>query len=75
MQEQRKPSVRSQQELLREAMAQLRMTRSEFAARLSVSVRTLDKWLLPDESEDARAMPEIGKAYVREILEWHGRDA
>lgn len=60
-----------QQELLRRAMEELRMTRAEFAVRLSVAVRTLDKWLLPDASPDARPMPEMGKAYVREILEWH----
>jgi DNA-binding transcriptional regulator YiaG len=51
-------------------MDELGMTRAEFAARLSVAVRTLDKWLLPAESPDARSMPGMGKAYVREILEW-----
>ncbi|TCK33337.1 hypothetical protein B0G84_7546 [Paraburkholderia sp. BL8N3] len=65
----------TQQELLRSAMDELGMTRAEFAGRLSVAVRTLDKWLLPAESPDARAMPEMGKAYVREILEWHRKTA
>ncbi|WP_232427497.1 hypothetical protein [Burkholderia ubonensis] len=38
-----------QQELLRVAMNRLGMTRAEFAARLSIAVRALDKWLLPDD--------------------------
>lgn len=59
-----------QQELLREAMAQLGMTRDEFAARISVSRRGLDKWLLPKESNDFRALPDIGRAYIEEILRW-----
>jgi transcriptional regulator with XRE-family HTH domain len=75
MRQQSQPHVQTQQELLRRAMDELRMTRSEFAERLSVSVRTLDKWLLPDDSVDARTMPEMGKAYVREILEWHRKEA
>jgi len=61
---------KAQQELLREAMSSLKMTRTEFAARICVPVRTLDKWLLPDESPDARPMPDMGKAYVSEILLW-----
>jgi hypothetical protein len=75
MRQQSQPHVQTQQELLRRAMDELRMTRSEFAERLSVSVRTLDKWLLPDDSVDARTMPEMGKSYVREILEWHRKEA
>lgn len=59
-----------QQELLREAMAQLGMTRDEFAARISVSRRALDKWLLPDESNDFRPLPDMGRAYIEEILQW-----
>lgn len=60
-----------QQDLLRKAMSEIGMTRTQFAARLSVPPRTLDKWLLPSESTDFRGMPEMGKAYVREILHWH----
>jgi DNA-binding transcriptional regulator YiaG len=56
-----KPFSATQQELLRDAMDELGMTRAEFATRLSVAVRTLDKWL----------MPEMGKAYVREIVGWY----
>ncbi|MDT4852023.1 hypothetical protein FQZ97_862390 [compost metagenome] len=66
-----KPYPVAQQDLLREAMNQLGMTREEFAARLSVSKRTLDKWLLPSASADFRALPEMGRAYIREILTWH----
>ena len=70
------PALPTQQELLRDAMETLGVTRAEFAARVSVPLRTLDKWLLPAESSDFRAMPEMGKAYVREILhrEVHGKD-
>ncbi|WP_439672898.1 helix-turn-helix domain-containing protein [Cupriavidus necator] len=63
-----------QQDLLREAMNQLGMTREEFAARLSVSKRTLDKWLLPNESTDFRALPDMGRAYIQEILTWHSHN-
>ncbi|QEZ48708.1 MULTISPECIES: helix-turn-helix domain-containing protein [Cupriavidus] len=61
----------AQQDFLREAMNQLGMTREEFAARLSVAKRTLDKWLLPSESSDSRGLPEMGRAYIQEILAWH----
>lgn len=73
MAEKRKSFILAQQELLRDAMDELGMTRAEFAVRLSVAIRTLDKWLLPADSPDARAMPEMGKAYVCEILDWHRR--
>jgi len=61
----------SQQQFLRDAMTQIGMTRDEFAVRISVSRRTLDKWLLPSESSDSRALPEMGRAYIQEILGWH----
>lgn len=67
----KKPVDISQQEELQQAMEELGMTRKEFAARISVSVRTLHKWLLPSESSDFRKLPAMGRAYVREILEWH----
>jgi hypothetical protein len=56
-------------------MAQLGMTRDAFAARISVARRTLDKWLLPDDSPDFRGMPDMGRAYVEEILEWDKKRA
>lgn len=46
------------------------MTRDEFAARVSVARRTLDKWLLPVDSPDFRSMPDMGRSCVREILDW-----
>lgn len=72
---QRKNSDLPQQELLRSAMEQLGMTRDEFAARVCVARRTLDKWLLPDDSKDFRKIPDIGRAYVKEILEWSMRES
>ncbi|MDR5775282.1 aspartate carbamoyltransferase [Caballeronia sp. LZ002] len=58
-----------QQTVLRDAMRRLNMTRDAFAARIGVSRRALDTWLLPDESPESRAMPEIAARYVGEILD------
>jgi len=58
-----------QQTLLRDAMRRLNMTRDAFANRIGVARRALDTWLLPDESAESRAMPEIASRYVMEILE------
>lgn len=52
-------------------MEELGMTRDEFAARISTSRRTLDKWLLQPDSVDYRELSEMGRSYVEEILEWH----
>jgi aspartate carbamoyltransferase catalytic subunit len=57
-----------QQTILRDAMRRLNMTRDSFAARIGVTRRALDTWLLPDESPESRAMPEIAARYVGEIL-------
>lgn len=57
-----------QQVLLRDAMRRLDMTRDAFADRLGCRRRTLDTWLLPDESSEFRAMPEIARRFVQEIL-------
>ncbi|MEA3119158.1 MAG: hypothetical protein QOI13_2428 [Paraburkholderia sp.] len=59
-----------QRELLRVAMDRLGMTLAELAARLSIAVRTLDKLLLPADSPDARTMPDMGRSYVLEIMQW-----
>lgn len=56
-----------QQEFLQDAMAELGMTREVFALRLGCAKRTLDKWLLPDSSNDYRAMNETVWNLVREI--------
>lgn len=71
----KKAASLGQQELLRRAMEELGMTRAEFAVRISVPIRTLDKWLLHDDSDDARVMSDMGRAYILEILEWHKKSA
>ena len=50
-------------------MRRLNMTRDAFANRIGVSRRALDTWLLPDESAESRAMPEIASRYVMELVE------
>lgn len=56
-----------QQEFLRAAMAELNMSREEFATRLGCAKRTLDKWLLPDDSDDSREMSLPIWNLIREI--------
>lgn len=58
----------NQQEFLQAAMRELGMTREVFAERLGCAQRTLDKWLLPDSSNDHRAMNETVWNLIREIL-------
>lgn len=58
----------TQQEFLRSSMAELDMTRDAFCARLGAARRTLDKWLLPADSNDFRNMDETIWNLVREIL-------
>lgn len=60
----------TQQVFLRDAMASLGMPRTEFAERISVPIKTLDKWLAPANTADFRNMPDVVWAYVREILDW-----
>ncbi|MFT3820493.1 MAG: aspartate carbamoyltransferase [Rubrivivax sp.] len=62
----------TQQVFLRDAMRRLNLTREGFAARIGSRKRALDAWLLPDESSEFRAMPEVVRRFVSEILE---RDA
>ncbi|RQS99378.1 transcriptional regulator [Burkholderia contaminans] len=64
-----------QQVFLRDAIAALGMTRTEFAQRISVPIKTLDKWLAPANSSDFRNMPDVVWAYVREILDWTRKQA
>ncbi|WP_141717111.1 transcriptional regulator [Burkholderia cepacia] len=56
-------------------MASLGMTRMEFAERISVPIKTLDKWLAPVSTSDFRNMPDVVWAYVREILDWTKKTA
>ncbi|RKP51952.1 aspartate carbamoyltransferase [Pararobbsia silviterrae] len=57
-----------QQVFLRDAMRRLNMTRDAFSSRIGVSRRALDTWLLPEDSQECRAMPEIVERFVTEIL-------
>ncbi|QJP70399.1 aspartate carbamoyltransferase [Burkholderia glumae] len=57
-----------QQAFLRDAMRRLNLTREAFANRIGVSRRALDTWLLPDDSQESRSMPEIVERYVTEIV-------
>ena len=59
----------SQQVFLRDAMRRLNLTRDVFAARIGVKRRALDTWLLPEGSQEARAMPEVVSRFVTEIVE------
>jgi aspartate carbamoyltransferase catalytic subunit len=65
----------SQQVLLRDAMRRLDMTRDVFADRIGSRRRALDSWLLPDESNEFRAMPEVARRFVLEILAHASRDS
>lgn len=59
----------TQQEFLRHAMVELGgLTREAFSKRLGCAKRTLDKWLLPNTSNDHREMDETIWNLVREIL-------
>jgi hypothetical protein len=58
----------TQIEFLQSAMVELGTTRDAFAVRLGCARRTLDKWLLPESSNDHRPMPETVWNLVREIL-------
>ncbi|MEB0014349.1 hypothetical protein QN379_19605 [Glaciimonas sp. Gout2] len=58
----------NQQEFLRNAMFELVLSREMFALRIGCAKRSLDKWLLPDSSNDFREMGEPIWNLVREIL-------
>ncbi|MBT2337211.1 aspartate carbamoyltransferase [Variovorax paradoxus] len=64
-----------QQDLLRDAMRRLNLTRDAFSERLGVRRRALDTWLLPSESSESRAMPEMVGKFVAEILQREALDA
>ena len=58
-----------QQTLLRDAMRRLNLTRDEFAERIAVKRRTLDSWLVPSASSDARTMPASVRLLVDHVLQ------
>jgi aspartate carbamoyltransferase catalytic subunit len=62
------PAMNSQQDFLRDAMRRLNLTRDTFSGRLGVRRRALDTWLLPADSSESRAMPEMVEKFVSEIL-------
>ncbi|MFA4912088.1 MAG: aspartate carbamoyltransferase [Burkholderiaceae bacterium] len=59
----------SQQAFLRDAMRKLNLTRDVFASRIGVKRRALDTWLLPEGSQEFRAMPEVVERFVSEIVQ------
>ncbi|HYG42593.1 MAG TPA: aspartate carbamoyltransferase [Bordetella sp.] len=59
----------SQQAFLRDAMRRLNLTRDVFATRIGVKRRALDTWLLPESSQEFRAMPEVVERFVSEIVQ------
>src|SRR5262249_3403567 len=63
-----------QQAFLRDAMRRMNMTRDAFANRIGVSRRALDTWLLPDDSQESRSMPEIVGRFVSEIVAYADRE-
>lgn len=58
----------AQQVFLRDAMRRLNLTRDVFATRIGVKRRALDTWLLPEGSQEFRAMPEVVNRFVTEIV-------
>lgn len=64
----------TQQTLLRDAMQSLNMTRDVFAERLAIKRRTLDTWLLPENSNEFRAMPSVVEKFIQEILQQDARN-
>jgi aspartate carbamoyltransferase catalytic subunit len=59
----------SQQVFLRDAMRRLNLTRDVFSARIGVKRRALDTWLLPEGSQEFRAMPDVVARFVTEIMD------
>ena len=56
-----------QQDALRQAMHQSAQTRTQLADALGVSRRTLDKWLLPETSQDFRRMPQTAQRLLANL--------
>lgn len=57
----------SQQAVLRAVMALYGLKRKDLALEMGCSVRTLDKWLLPDTSKDFRSMGTTAKALIANL--------
>lgn len=56
-------------------MRRLNLTRDAFAARMAVKRRTLDSWLIPSTSADARSMPDAVRLLVEHVLHDAGLSA
>jgi len=53
----------------------LGLTREQFAERIGAKKRALDNWLLPSDSQEYRAMPDMAWKFVSEILEHHKQNS
>src|SRR5690606_40103890 len=59
----------SQQAFLLDDMRRLSLTRDVFATRIGVKRRALDTWLLPEWSQEYRAMPDVVERFGSEIVQ------
>lgn len=57
-----------QREFLKQAMTSLDVTREGLAQRIGVSVKTVNKWMSPKESDEFRVMPTMARYYMNDIL-------
>ena len=62
------PKIQTQQEFLRSAADTLQLTQKALAQRMGAPYTTFKKWLMPNDSENHRDMPEIAWQLVREIV-------
>jgi transcriptional regulator with XRE-family HTH domain len=57
-----------QRDFLKQAMTQLGVTREGLSQRIGVSVKTVNKWMSPKDSNEFRVMPTMARYYVNDIL-------
>lgn len=57
-----------QREFLKRTIAALGVTREGLAQRIGVSVKTINKWMSPKESDDFRVMPKMAEYYINDII-------
>lgn len=63
-------SIETQQDFLREALARLKMSRTELANRLGISQKTLNNWMAPENTSDYRTLPKIARNYLIDLIFW-----
>lgn len=51
-------------------MARLTLTREQLAERIGVAVKTVNKWMAPEGSEEFRSMPAMARKYIMDIIRW-----